>query len=73
LPHRPAAGYLRAQSMGMEMHTLEVTREFFEKCNELAKVAKVPEVKARLIRLADDYRRKVEELERIESESIAPK
>ena len=65
--------YLRAQSMGMEMHTLEVTREFLERCNELAKIAKIPEVKIRLIRLADDYRRKLEELERIESGSIAPK
>jgi len=65
--------YLRAQSMGMEMHTLEVTREFLETCNELAKIAKIPEVKIRLIRLADDYRRKLEELERTESGSIAPK
>ncbi len=55
------------------MRTLEVTREFYEKCNELAKAAKMPEVKFRLTRLAHDYRRKLDELERIESESIAPK
>jgi hypothetical protein len=65
LPHRLAAVCLRVQWMGMEMRTLEVTREFLETCNELAKAAKVPEVKARLLRLADDYRRKLEELERV--------
>jgi hypothetical protein len=57
----------------MEMRTLEVTREFFETCNELAKKAKVPEVKARLTRLAEDYRRKLEELERVEAGPLAPK
>jgi hypothetical protein len=55
------------------MRTLDVTREFFETCNELAKKAKVPEVKARLTRLAEDYRRKLEELERVESGPLAPK
>jgi len=55
------------------MRTLEVTREFLEKCEELAKTTTVPEVKVRLTRLAADYRRKVEELERVESDSIAPK
>ena len=57
----------------MEMRTLEVTREFYERCNELAKTAKIPEVKARLTRLADDYRKKLEELERIEAVPLAPK
>ncbi len=55
------------------MRTLDVTREFFETCRELAIQAKVPEVKLRLARLANDYRRKLEELERVESDSIAPK
>jgi hypothetical protein len=59
--------------MGMAMRTLEVTREFLEKTEELARAAKVPEVKAKLTRLAADYRRKVEELERVESGPIAPK
>jgi hypothetical protein len=57
----------------MAMRTLEVTREFLEKTEELARAAKVPEVKAKLIRLAADYRRKIEELERVESGPIAPK
>jgi hypothetical protein len=59
--------------MEMTMRTLEVTREFLEKTEELARAAKVPEVKAKLIRLAADYRRKVEELERVESAPLAPK
>jgi hypothetical protein len=59
--------------MGLAMRTLEVTREFLEKTEELARAAKVPEVKAKLMQLAADYRRKVEELERVESGPIAPK
>jgi hypothetical protein len=59
--------------MEMTMRTLEVTREFLEKTEELARAAKVPEVKAKLIRLAADYRRKVEEFERVESAPLAPK
>ena len=50
------------------MRTLEVTREFLEKTEELAKLAQVPDVKFRLTRLASDYRRKLKELERIEFE-----
>ena len=52
---------------------LEVTREFLEKTEELARAAQVPEVKAKLIRLADSYRRKLDELERVESGPLAPK
>jgi len=59
--------------MGMEMRTLEVTREFLEKTEELAKAAKVPEMKANLERRARDYRKKLEELQPDESGSIAPK
>ncbi len=55
------------------MRTLEVTREFLEKTEELAKLAQVPDVKFRLTRLASDYRRKLKELERIELELIAPR
>jgi hypothetical protein len=55
------------------MRTLEVTREFLEKTEELARTAQVPEVKAKLIRLANSYRRKLEELERVESGPLAPK
>jgi hypothetical protein len=62
------------------MRTVDVTREFYEKCNELAKETKLPEVKFRLTRLANEYRRKLDELERgppdelrqIEAGSIAP-
>jgi hypothetical protein len=60
--------------MEIPMRTPEVTREFLEKTEELARVAKVPEVKAKLLRLADDYRRKLEELERVENPGpLAPK
>jgi len=55
------------------MRTLEVTREFLEKTEELARTAQVPEVKAKLIRLADSYRRKLEELESVDSGPLAPK
>jgi hypothetical protein len=55
------------------MRTVEVTREFLEKTEELARAAQVPEVKAKLIRLADSYRRKLDELERVESGPLAPK
>jgi hypothetical protein len=57
----------------MAMRTVEVTREFLEKTEELARAAKVPEVKAKLIRLAADYRRKLEELQRVKSGPLAPK
>ena len=55
-----------------KMRTLEVTREFHEKCVELARVAKVPEIRSRLWRLANDYQSKLEALERAESGSIVP-
>ena len=54
------------------MRTVKVTREFYETCSELAKLAKVPEVKLNLQRLAAEYRRALDELEAIESESLAP-
>ena len=46
------------------MRTVDVTREFYEKCNELAKETKIPELKFRLTRLANQYRRNLDELER---------
>ena len=55
------------------MRTSEVTREFFEKANELAELAKVSEVKWRLRRLAKRYREELEALEHAPAESIAPK
>jgi hypothetical protein len=72
---------VRADWRGVEMRTVDVTREFYEKCNELAKQTKIPEVKYRLTRLADEYRRKLDELERrptgelprVASQPIAPK
>jgi hypothetical protein len=54
------------------MRTLEVTREFYETSLNLAQEAKVPEVKAKLLRLADDYRKKLDELEFIVSGPLAP-
>ena len=51
------------------MRTIKVTREFCQKAEELAQLAKVPEIKFRLVRLVDDYRRKLEELELIKSNS----
>ena len=59
--------------MGMEMRTVEVTREFLEKTEELAKATKIPEVKARLERLAADYRSKLQALERVDAAPLAPK
>lgn len=64
---------MRADSEWEAMRTLEVTREFLEKTEELARAAQVPEMKAKLIRLADSYRRKLEELERVDSGPLAPK
>ena len=57
----------------MAMRTVQVTREFYEKCKELAEQAQVPEVKERLTRLAEDYRKKLDELQRVKSVPIAPK
>ena len=60
--------------MGMEMRTVEVTREFLEKTEGLAKTTKIPEVKARLERLAADYRSKLQALERVDAAApLAPK
>jgi hypothetical protein len=53
------------------MRTVKVTRESYETCSELAKLAKVPEVKLNLQRLAAAYRRALDELEEIESEPLA--
>jgi len=57
----------------MAMRTVQVTREFYEKCIELADQAQVPEVKEALTRLAEDYRRKLDEMERVASVPLAPK
>jgi len=57
----------------MAMRTVQVTREFYEKCIELADQAQVPEVKEALTRLAADYRKKLDELERTKSGLVAPK
>jgi hypothetical protein len=55
------------------MRTLEVTREFLEKTEELARASRVPEIREKLVDLADSYRRKLEELERVESGPLSPK
>jgi hypothetical protein len=54
------------------MRTLEVAREFRDRCRALAAISTVPEVKWNLQKLAVTYERQVEELERIESASIVP-
>jgi hypothetical protein len=43
--------------------TVEVAREFLKKTDELARSAKIPEIRVRLRRLADNYRQKLAELE----------
>ena len=52
------------------MRTAEVTKEFRDRCKELASKAKIPEVKARLERLALTYQR---HLEKLDSPPTAPK
>jgi hypothetical protein len=46
------------------MDTLKVKREFLETTKDLANRCNVPEVRDRLIKLADRYNRDVEKLER---------
>jgi len=57
-------------SWGREMRTVEVMKEFRDRCKELAAKAKMPEVKTRLEKLALDYQK---HLERLEAPPIAPK
>ena len=45
------------------MRTIQVTKEFRDKCQELAQKAKMPEVKTRLELLAAKYERQLEKLE----------
>ena len=52
------------------MRTVEVMKEFRDRCKELAAKAKMPEVKTRLEKLAVDYQK---HLERLEAPPIAPK
>jgi hypothetical protein len=51
------------------MRSAEVMREFVERCEALAALATVPELKTRLERLAARYK---EDLQRVESGSIVP-
>ena len=54
------------------MHTAEVTREFRDKCKELAALSNIPEIKARLGRLADKYDGLLQEIDPSEASSIVP-
>ena len=54
------------------MHTAEVTREFRDKCKELAALSNIPEIKARLGRLADKYDELLQEIDPSEASSIVP-
>ena len=49
------------------MRTPEVTREFRDKCVELARISNVPQVKLRLLRLAVRYDRYLEEFDLAQS------
>jgi len=52
------------------MRTIEVTREFRDRCKELAQNAKMPEVRARLWHLFNQYQK---HLDKLESPPLAPK
>ena len=54
------------------MRTPEITREFRDKCNELAKISNNPEIKLRLLRLAARYDRYLREFDVVETPSIVP-
>jgi hypothetical protein len=54
------------------MRTAQVTREFRDKCKELATLSKIPEIKARLSQLAAKYDGLLEEIAPAEAASIAP-
>ena len=45
------------------MRTPEITREFRDKCKELAKISNIPQVKLRLLRLAVRYDRYLKEID----------
>jgi hypothetical protein len=45
------------------MFTIEVTREFRDRCEELALKSNVPEIRARLWKLYDKYQQDLEKLE----------
>ena len=59
-------------SVAGSMSTPDVMREFRDKCNELAKLTKIPQVKWRLWRLAAEYDRSLRELDPTETTSIIP-
>ena len=46
-----------------QMRTPEITREFRDKCNELAQLSNIPQVKLRLLRLAARYDRYLKEID----------
>ena len=54
------------------MRTPEVTREFRDKCKELAALSNIPEIKARLWRLANKYDGVLKEIDPSEASSIVP-
>jgi uncharacterized protein YceH (UPF0502 family) len=54
------------------MRTPEVTREFRDKCNELAQLSDIPQVKLRLLRLAARYDQYLKEIDTGKSHLIVP-
>jgi hypothetical protein len=54
------------------MRTPEITREFRDKCSELAQLSNIPQVKLRLLRLAARYDRYLKEIDVGESNSSVP-
>ena len=54
------------------MHTPQVTREFRDKCEQLAQLSKIPAIRIRLFLLGVRYNRILQEIEARESPSINP-
>jgi hypothetical protein len=52
------------------MRTIEVTREFRDRCKDLAQKCTMPQVKSRLEKLAIKYDR---DLQKLDAPSIIPK
>ena len=54
------------------MRTPEVTREFRDKCKELAALSNIPEIKERLLHLVDKYDGLLQEIDPSDTSSIVP-
>ena len=68
-------GFLFARGPVIErdlMHTPQVTREFRDKCEQLAQLSRIPSIRIRLFLLAAKYNRILQELEMSESPQHQP-